>query len=143
IKKDAMFWFGSLQWTGRQTGLQSIISANQAILQRNNASPDSVARFIGLIQDLRIPVSTGSVPLTSNRDGVTGLSRFDMTLGDNHTLTVRGDWNWNSQDANRITPLSLPAHGGSLASIGGGVMVSLSSQWDNGVINQGQIYGQK
>ena len=143
LKKDEMFWFGSLQWTGRQTGLQSVVSANQAILQRNSASPDSVAAFINAINNFRIPVSTGAIPLTSNRDGVTGLTRFDFTLGDNHTATVRGDWNWNSQDANRITALSLPAHGGSLSSMGGGLMLSLSSQWDNGVINQGQIYGQK
>ncbi|HVZ49738.1 MAG TPA: carboxypeptidase regulatory-like domain-containing protein [Gemmatimonadaceae bacterium] len=143
LKKDAAFWFGSLQWTGRQTGLQSLLSANEAILERNNASPDSVERFIAAIHQFGIPVSTGAVPLTSNRDGLTGLSRLDFTLGDNHTMTIRNDWNWSSQDANRISALSLPAHGGSLSSLGGGMMVSLSSQWDNGIINQGQIYGQK
>src|SRR5262249_17471799 len=58
LRKDAGFWFGSLQRTGRQTGLQSIVSANEAILQRNNASPDSVSRFIGLVQQKGIPVST-------------------------------------------------------------------------------------
>ena len=37
---------------------------------------------------------------------------MDFALGDRNTLTVRGDWNWSTLDATRLSTLSVPAHGG-------------------------------
>jgi hypothetical protein len=139
-KEDRAFWFGSGQWRQNISGLQSLLSANDAILARNNVAPDSASRFLGLVSGYGVPASTVFLPTDHNTDTYTALSRMDFAIGDRHTLTLRGDWNWSRQNITRTSALSVPTHGGDTQSLGGGFLATLSSQWDNGIINEGRIY---
>jgi hypothetical protein len=143
IIRDAAFWFGSANWNGRSAGLQSLLSANDQILLRNNVSPDSAARFLGLLRGYGVPTATVLTPADANTDRITALSREDFALGDRHTLTLRGDWNWQKQDATRMSALALPSHGGNTRSLGGGFLASISSTFDNGIINEVRLYANR
>ena len=136
---DKAFWFGSGQWRGRIDGLQSLLNANDAILARNNVNADSASRFLGLLQGYGVPSSTVYLPTDKNTNTYTALGRTDFALGDRHTLTVRGDWNWQSTDATRLSATAVPTHGGDTRSLGGGGLASLSSQFDNGIINEARL----
>ena len=140
FKEDRTFWFGSGQWRSNIAGLQSLLNANDAILARNSVTADSAAKFLNLLGRYGVPSSTIFLPTDRNTDAYTALSRFDFAIGDRHTLTMRGDWNWQHQDATRMSALAVPTHGGDTRSLGGGFLATLSSQWDNGLINEGRIY---
>ncbi len=140
FSQDAAFWFGSAQWSVNSTGLQSLLSANDQILLRYNTNPDSAAEFLSLLQRYGIPSVTALVPNTQNTDAVSAITREDFALGDRHTLTLRADWNWRDLDASRVNALALPSHGGDLHSLGGGFLASLSSTFDNGIINEARVY---
>jgi hypothetical protein len=136
LAPDKVFWFGSGQWRGRIDGLQSLLNANDAILARNSVAPDSAARFLSLLSGYGVPTSTVFLPTDRNTNTWTSLGRMDFAIGDRHTLTLRGDWNWQSVDATRMSALAVPTHGGDTRSLGGGALASLSSQFDNGIINE-------
>lgn len=138
--QDAAFWFGAANWNGRSQGLQSLLSANDQILFRNNINPDSAGRFLGLLNNYGIPETTLLVPDAQNTDRITALTREDFALGDLHTLTLRADWNWQRQAAGRMGALTIPSHGGNTRSLGGGFLASLSSTFDNGIINEARLY---
>src|SRR2546427_195541 len=69
-----------------------------------------------------------------------GLLRLDWNLADAQTLMVRLDARWSSQDPTRVSPLALPATGGTRAQRAGGAMVSLSSHFGAGFINEVRGY---
>src|SRR5436309_1888837 len=68
-------------------------------------------------------------------DNSVALLRIDWNLADAQTLMVRLDGRWSSQDPTRVSPLALPATGGTRAQRAGGAMVSLSSHFGAGFIN--------
>ena len=140
IERDATFWFGSASARFNSTGLQSLLTANDQILLRNNVAPDSAARFLSLLQGYGVPTVTALVPAGHNTDSFNALTREDFAIGDRHTLTLRGDWNFARQDVTRTSSLAVPSHGGNLRSLGGGFLASISSTFDNGIINEGRIY---
>jgi len=138
--QDVAFWFGSASWNARSQGLQSLLSANDQILFRNNINPDSAGRFLGLLNNYGIPETTLLVPNAQDNDRITALTREDFALGDLHTLTLRADWNWQRNAVARLGATTVPSHGGNTRSLGGGLMASLSSTFDNGIINEARIY---
>jgi hypothetical protein len=89
-----------------------------------------------LLSGYGVPSSTVFLPTDKNANTYTSLGRMDFALGDRHTLTVRGDWNWQKTDATRLSALAVPTHGGDTRSLGGGGLATLSSQFDNGIINE-------
>jgi hypothetical protein len=138
--QDQSFWFVSANGSARTSDINTLLNANNLLLERSNAAPDSVAHFLGSLSHYGIPTSSLIVPNDALTDRSTALTRMDFALGDRHTLTVRGDWNWTSLDATRLNTLSVPAHGGDTRSLGGGLMTSLSSQFDIGIINEARLY---
>jgi hypothetical protein len=138
--QDQSFWFVSANGSARTSDINTLLNANDLLLERSNAAPDSVARFLSTLSHYGIPTSSLVVPNDALTDRSTALTRMDFALGDRHTLTVRGDWNWTSLDATRLSTLSVPLHGGDTQSLGGGLMTSLSSQFDNGIINEARLY---
>jgi hypothetical protein len=142
VAKDRLFWFGSAQWRWRQDGAQTLLDANATILDRFGANSDSVARFLGAMRGFGIPVSAAGVPASDRTsDNLTLLGRADWTLNDYHSVALRGDWRLGAQDGVRFSPLSVPVHGGALTSLGGGVQLTVTSLFDNGVINEFKAYG--
>lgn len=141
IKKNKIFWFGSAQWRTRSDGLQSLLSGNDVIFQRFGVAPDSAARFLNLVTDYGLPPRVDGIPSRRLSENLTTLTRFDWAISDKHTLTLRGDWRFGVQDGQRISALSVPHFGGDVNSLGGGVLVSVISQFDNGLINEARVYG--
>ncbi len=141
IKKNQLFWFGSAQWRDRTDGLQSLLSANDAIFQRFGVSPDSADRFLDLVTGYGVPARVDGVPSRRITENLSTLTRLDWSVSDKHTVTLRGDWRFGVSDGQRISALSLPHVGGDLNSLGGGVLASMISQFDNGLINEFRIYG--
>lgn len=141
IKKDKLFIFGSAQWRLRTDGLQSLTSANDAIFQRFGTSPDSADRFLDILGGYGLDARVDAVPSRRLSENLSTLARMDYVLSDRHTASLRTDWRFGVQNATRISALSVPHYGGDLNSLGGGVLASLISQFDNGIINEFRIYG--
>lgn len=141
VVKDRVFWFGSAQFRARSDGLQSLLSANETIFQRFGVSEDSAARFLDLVEGAGLSPRVDGVPSRRISENLSTLARLDLVLSDKHTLTLRGDWRFGVQDGQRISALSVPHYGGDLNSLGGGVLASLISQFDNGLINEFRLYG--
>ncbi|HXD23411.1 MAG TPA: carboxypeptidase-like regulatory domain-containing protein, partial [Gemmatimonadaceae bacterium] len=141
FSQDQSFWFLSAQANDQINDINTLLNANDLLLERSNASPDSVAHFLNTMKGTYgIPTSAVGVPSNALRNRSSALTRMDFALGDQNTLTIRGDWNWSTLDATRLSTLSVPAHGGDTKSLGGGLMASLSSQFDVGIINELRFY---
>jgi hypothetical protein len=141
IRKNKLFIFGSAQWRTRTDGLQSLSSANDEIFARYGVSPDSASRFLDIVDGFGIPARVDGVPSRRLSENLTTLTRLDWVLTDKHTVSLRGDWRFGVSDGQRISALTLPHYGGDLNSLGGGVLASVISQFDNGLINEARVYG--
>ncbi len=140
ILKNKLFTFGAVQLRRRTDQLQTLTSASAATLEGLGTQPDSVARFLGLLGSKSIPVSAAAVPGERLADNVSVLERTDWLLNDSHTLMLRGDWRWNIQNGSRLSAFATPATGGDLTSLGGGAMLSLTSHFESGYINELRTY---
>jgi hypothetical protein len=69
-----------------------------------------------------------------------GLVRLDWRISDAHSLTLRFDGRWESQEPSRVSPLALPATGGTRSELSGGVLVSLTSSLGERFVNEARAY---
>lgn len=139
LKKDRAFLFASGQLGRRSSGLPSLVAADAASLAEYGASRDSVQRFLALLGARGIsPI--GSAPTDRINDNASLLVRSDVTLNEQHSLTLRGDWRSQRQEATRIFPLAVPHVGGDQNTTGGGAMVTVSSRVGS-FINELRAYG--
>ena len=139
IVKDRMFVFGSAQARLRYDPQQSLLTATSADLVRLGVHPDSVARFMHILDSLGVQPSPGISDQRSN-DNLSALLRLDYVLSNEHTITLRGDWRGTGQDPTRLGALALPQTGGTLSTGGAGVMATLTSRFGSGKINEGRFY---
>jgi hypothetical protein len=138
IARDRLFVFGAGQLRVRNDAQQTLLTADQTDLARLGVHPDSVARFLGIVDSLGVP-SAATVDGRS-RNNLSALVRFDFLASNAHTLSLRGDWRGTASDPTRLGPLALPETGGSLETSGGGGMLSLSSRLGTRVINDARVY---
>ncbi|MDP3773865.1 MAG: carboxypeptidase regulatory-like domain-containing protein [Gemmatimonadales bacterium] len=140
IVRDRLFLFGSFQARLRSDPQQTLLSANRADYPRLGVHPDSVTRFLSLVNGLGVP--TASVPGgdTRSNDNLSALARLDYVLSNSHTLTLRGDWSGTSQDPTRLGTLTLPQTGGLLSTGGGGAMLTLTSRFGATLLNEARAY---
>ncbi|MDZ7632807.1 MAG: hypothetical protein U5K74_16080 [Gemmatimonadaceae bacterium] len=136
IIKDRLFFFGALQGRRRADLLPSLLAADDATRSRLGASPDSVNRFLALVNSYGVAGAGGVIDDNRNADNVTVLGRMDFSVTDAHTLTLRGDWRLNDQTPTRVGTLALPQTGGTTENRGGGGSLVLSSRFGTGVINE-------
>lgn len=139
IVRDRMFVFGSAQARLRYDPQQSLLSATSADLVRLGVHPDSVARFMQILNALGVQPSPGISDSRSN-DNLSALMRLDYVLSNEHTVTLRADWRGTGQDPTRLGALALPQTGGTLNTGGAGVMATLTSRFGTGKINEGRFY---
>src|SRR5437660_7649309 len=140
ILPNRLFVFGSLQGRWRGQALPSLVSADAPSLERLGVSPDSAARFLALAGATGVPMTVPALPGDRATDNSVALLRIDWNLADAQTLMVRLDGRWSSQDPTRVSPLALPATGGTRAQRAGGAMVSLSSHFGAGFLNEVRGY---
>src|ERR671915_53842 len=139
IVKDKAFIFGALTVSRRTTDLMSLLAADSVTLQRLGTEPALVNRFLGAMNGYGIPATLPGIPRDALVDHISSLVRADYRLGDSHTLMARGDIRWSAQEATRIAPLAVPNNGGEGDNIGGGGMLTLTSQLGS-FINEVRAY---
>ncbi len=139
VVEDEMFIFGAASVSRRTNPLSSLLAANTQTLTRLGASQDSVTRFLTRLNTIGVRATLPGIPDERLADNASAIVRYDWSLGDLHTLTVRGDWRGQLQDATRINSTAVPSTGGNLRTLGGGVMATLTSHV-HGLINEARVY---
>ena len=136
IVPNKLFVFAALQGRWRAQALPSLTTADPGTLARLGVSPDSAARFVALAAARGVPVTLPSLPDGRSTNTTLALLRLDWQASDVHTLTLRLDGSWESQEPTRVGTLALPATGGTRSARGGGVMASLTSYFGGRFINE-------
>ncbi|HEX6559603.1 MAG TPA: hypothetical protein VF021_09070, partial [Longimicrobiales bacterium] len=136
IKKNKLFYNFSATLQRRTDDLFALQSDDSLAVERLGTDPDSVTRFLGIVQN-RYGIATLGETGAYHRvgDALSLLGRLDWNLGERHTLMVRGNGNMYDQGNARIGLLELRQNGGEVNSDGGGAMVSLTSRFGQGWIN--------
>jgi hypothetical protein len=129
IVKDKLFTFGALSFSHRTDPLLSLLAADPLTLQRLGTNPDSVNRFLSLVQGYGLPLTSPLAPDERLNDNTSALVRVDYNFAEDHSLMLRGDWRGNTQLGSRLNALALPHSGGDLKGSGGGGMLTLTSHF--------------
>src|SRR4051812_1438865 len=127
IIKDKLFTFGALSFSRRTDPLLSLLAADPLTLERLGTNPDSVSRFLDIVQRYGLPLTSPLAPDQRLNDNTSALVRVDYNLAEDHSLMLRGDWRGNTQLGSRLNALALPHTGGDLKGSGGGGMLTLTS----------------
>jgi len=138
IVRDRLFAFGSGQARLRSDPQQTILTATAQDYSRLGVHPDSVDRFLAILDSLGLP---RTAPLGGGRssDNLSGMVRLDFLASNAHTVTARGDWRGTSSDPSRLGPLAMPETGGTFTTSGGGGLVSLSSRFGMRLLNDARV----
>jgi hypothetical protein len=139
IVQDEMFIFGAASVSRRTNPLSSLLAADPQTLVRLGASQDSVVRFLSALNAIGVPPTLPGVPNQRLADQASAIVRYDWSIGDVNTLTLRGDWRGTLQDGTRISAFSVPSTGGDLRTLGGGIMATLTSHVGR-FINEARAY---
>lgn len=120
----------------RRDNLFALRPADPLAIERLGTDPDSVTRFLDIIQNrygLSLAGQTGAYHRTG--DALSILSRLDWNATDAHSIMVRANANLYDQGNARIGMLELRQNGGEIGSDGFGGMVSVTSRLGQGWIN--------
>ncbi|MDH5198727.1 MAG: carboxypeptidase-like regulatory domain-containing protein, partial [Gemmatimonadota bacterium] len=141
IVRDRLFVFGSAQARLRTDAQQTILTATTDDYYRLGVHPDSVARFLSIVDSLGVP---RVAPADGGRssDNLSALVRLDFLASNAHTLTLRGDWRGTGSDPARLGPLAMPDAGGTVETSGGGGMLTVSSRFGMRILNDARVYVQ-
>ncbi len=139
IVPNRLFVFVALQGRWRTQALPSLATADAATLDRLGVSPDSASRFRALAGATGMPAV---LPGSDDRAGYNtlGLLRLDWQLSPVHTVTLRLDGHWISQEPTHVSTLALPATGARRSERSGGVMASLTSYLGGNFVNEARGY---
>jgi len=140
IVRDRLFAFGALQGRWKDQALPSLATADAATLERLGVSPDSAARFLALEGATGVPVSVPDARGDRGINNAAALLRMDWNVAEAHTLMLRLDGRWNSDDPTRVRSLALPSTGGRRSERAGGVMASWTSHFGEQLINEVRGY---
>jgi carboxypeptidase family protein len=126
IIPNRLFVFAAFQGRWRAQALPSLATADAATLDRLGVSPDSASRFRTLASATGTPAT---LPGSDERAGnnTLALLRLDWQLSPVHTVTLRFDGHWISQEPTHVGSLALPTTGARRSQRSGGVMASLTS----------------
>jgi hypothetical protein len=136
IVKDKFFLFASGMARLRSDPQQTLLSGTPTDFTHLGVAPDSVNRFLKLVDSLGVPYGSVLGGATRASNNFSGLARLDYLLSNEHTITLRGNWNGTSQDPARVGSLALPQTGGHLTNSGGGFMTTLTSHFGATVLNE-------
>ncbi len=136
IVRDKVFLFLSGMARLRSDPQQTLLSASPTDFTHLGVAPDSVRHFLGIVDSLGVPVSSVPGAATRASNNYSALARLDYVLSNDHTLTLRGNWNGTSQDPSRLGALALPQTGGQNKSSGSGFMATVTSHFGATVLNE-------
>jgi hypothetical protein len=138
IVRDRLFVFGSGQARLRSDPQQTILTATAQDYFRLGVHPDSVSRFLAIIDSLGVP-QTAPVDGGRRSDNLSAMLRLDYLASSAHTVTARGDWRGTAADPSRLGPLAMPETGGTVSTGGGGGLLSLSSRFGTRLLNDARV----
>ena len=100
----------------------SVLNADDDILRLAGVSPDSAVRFLNLLRQAGIPTSVSGLPSGTIDDNVSFIARVDHAPYDWTTLAynpttygLQAYAKWGRTQAQGLTPIGTPAHGGTSA----------------------------
>ena len=140
LKHDKLFYFVSGQVRHRDDRLLSASTLAPSGAERFGLAPDSLTRFLAIVDSLGVPVDAPGNPDSRFGRDLSALVRTDWVVTQGHTLSLRGDWRRSDQDPTRVSSLGTSASGGQQESSGGGVMLTLSSRLGQSLINEAKAY---
>lgn len=136
VVKNRLFYNASVTVQRRNDDLFALEAADSLAVARLGTSPDSIARFLGIVENhYRVPVLDQTGAYQRVGDAVSLLARTDWNINDRHSLMLRGNASLYEQDNARIGLFDLRQNGGEVNSDGWGGMVSLTSRFGEGLIN--------
>jgi hypothetical protein len=138
IVRDRLFVFGSGQARLRSDPQQTILTATAQDYFRLGVHPDSVDRFLAIIDSLGVP-QTAPVEGGRSSDNLSAMVRLDFLASNAHTVTARGDWRGTAADPSRLGPLAMPETGGTSSTGGGGGLLSLASRFGTRLLNDARV----
>ncbi|MGH7583426.1 MAG: carboxypeptidase regulatory-like domain-containing protein, partial [Gemmatimonadales bacterium] len=112
LKRNKTSLFGSLQVTRQVSPLPSLNLADNTTLLRLGASPDSVSKFVTMVNQLGLTNLAGTIDPNRTNARYNSLDRFDWNLGQTHIVTITGNLSLSSQDPTRIGSTQLQQVGG-------------------------------
>ncbi|HEY6157715.1 MAG TPA: carboxypeptidase regulatory-like domain-containing protein [Gemmatimonadales bacterium] len=140
IVANRLFVFAALQGRWRTQALPSLATADAATLDRLGVSPDSASRFRALAGATGTPAILPGLPDDRAGSNTLGLLRLDWQVSPVHTVTLRLDGHWISQEPTHVSSLAFPATGARRSQRSGGVMASLTSYLGGHFVNEARGY---
>lgn len=137
---NRFFGFGAGQVRHRSEQFVSLDQLDGSGADRLGLAADSLERFRTILSGLNVPLSVSGIPDDRLGTDWSGIVRFDLLLGQHHTVTLRGDGRWSTSEPTRFSPFSLSSSGGETTSRGGGLMLQLSSQLGQSWLNEAKVY---
>jgi hypothetical protein len=121
IKPDELFYNGSFQFDRRLQDLRTLLSTNALGFEASGINADSVARFLGILQDQQLPVAVSGFPGQRYRDAASFLTALNWNpterfANQNFALSISGNFN-NTRPA-QSTILATPSRDGERLSYG-------------------------
>ncbi len=129
LKRNKTFLFGSFQFNRSLNPIASLDLADNATLSRLGASPDSVAKFISLVNATGLTQRAGIIDPNRTQDRFNGSVRFDWNLGQVNILTLSTSLGLNSQEPQNISSTQLPQVGGNTTGHNEGLNFLLASRF--------------
>jgi hypothetical protein len=129
LKRNKTFLFGSLQVRRNLTPLPSLDEANDATLVRLGLSPDSVSRFLGVVNGFGYNALVPSAVANRSQYQYQSINRFDWNLGQSHIVTITANLSRNTQDPSRIASTQLQQVGGNTTSNSAGLTFQIASRF--------------
>lgn len=137
IVRNRLFYNVSVMAQRRADDLFSLVPSNPADVLPLGASPDSVARFLGILQsDYGVAPAGQTGPYTRLSDGVSVMGRMDMEWSVRHSVMLRLNGSVNNQDNAMVAPTELRQNGGSTDAHSWGAQLGVTSRLGGSWINQ-------
>ncbi|HEY2377476.1 MAG TPA: TonB-dependent receptor [Gemmatimonadaceae bacterium] len=139
IVPDKAFYNVAYQFGRRANGYQNLLNTDALGLETAGVAADSVARFLGLLNQAQVPVAVGRIPRdrTSDQGSLFGSIDFappTSNTGQAFGLTFNGSWNKQTPIGGSAT--SLPASTGDRSSWNGGLQARHNSYFGFGVLEE-------
>ena len=136
IVRDELFYNISLTLQRRSDDLFALQADDPLATERLGTNADSIARFLDIIENrYGVPTLGETGPYERIGDAASILGRMDWNISERHSLMVRANTSLYQQDNARIGLLELRQNGGEVDTDGWGGMVSLTSRFGQGLIN--------
>ncbi len=129
LQRNKTFLFGSLQVRRNLSPLPSLDEANDATLVRLGVAPDSVRKFLGIVNEFGYSALVPNAVANRAQDQYQSIDRFDWNLGQSHIVTITANLSRNTQDPSRIASTQLQQVGGSTSSNSGGLTFQIASRF--------------